>query len=183
MGKCDHFHSLLLKLKTQLDQWVKLCLLPMWITCKNILTYPVLWDLGPGKVYWQSIYVVFTWFQLNPSASKALKLMHKLAADPGIVAIMNKVSLARFSYLSLIVYGLLCWCVLSVVLNFVRWTSWSIAGVWVSWQRWHQKVLLVFLLNAFLVSIRCAIPFSPKEVDAEWNHVLNIESMNLCFSS
>ncbi|XP_059276943.1 uncharacterized protein LOC132031098 isoform X1 [Lycium ferocissimum] len=28
--------------------------------------------------------------QLNPPASKALKLMHKLAADPGIVAIMNK---------------------------------------------------------------------------------------------
>lgn len=28
--------------------------------------------------------------ELNPSASKALKLMHKLAADPGIVAIMNK---------------------------------------------------------------------------------------------
>ncbi|KAK4343538.1 hypothetical protein RND71_036632 [Anisodus tanguticus] len=28
--------------------------------------------------------------ELNPPASKALKLMHKLAADPGIVAIMNK---------------------------------------------------------------------------------------------
>lgn len=28
--------------------------------------------------------------KLNPPASKALKLMHKLAADPGIVAIMNK---------------------------------------------------------------------------------------------
>lgn len=31
--------------------------------------------------------------QLNPPASEALKLMHKLAADPGIVAIMNKVTL------------------------------------------------------------------------------------------
>lgn len=29
--------------------------------------------------------------QLNPPASEALKLMHMLAADPGIVAIMNKV--------------------------------------------------------------------------------------------
>ncbi|KAH0706757.1 hypothetical protein KY289_011833 [Solanum tuberosum] len=28
--------------------------------------------------------------ELNPPSSKALKLMHKLAADPGIVAIMNK---------------------------------------------------------------------------------------------
>ncbi|CAN4094212.1 unnamed protein product [Withania somnifera] len=28
--------------------------------------------------------------ELNPPASKALKLMHKLAADPGIVSIMNK---------------------------------------------------------------------------------------------
>lgn len=28
--------------------------------------------------------------ELNPPASKALKLMHKLAADPGVVAIMNK---------------------------------------------------------------------------------------------
>nr|GMC85670.1 Ubiquitin and WLM domain-containing metalloprotease SPCC1442.07C [Ipomoea batatas] len=27
---------------------------------------------------------------MNPPASEALKLMHKLAADPGIVAIMNK---------------------------------------------------------------------------------------------
>lgn len=29
--------------------------------------------------------------QLNPPASEALKRMHRLAADPGIIAIMNKV--------------------------------------------------------------------------------------------
>jgi hypothetical protein len=33
---------------------------------------------------------------LNPPASEALKRMHMLAADPGIVAIMNKVPLDGF---------------------------------------------------------------------------------------
>lgn len=33
--------------------------------------------------------------QLNPPASEALKRMHMLAADPGIVAIMNKVLLTQ----------------------------------------------------------------------------------------
>lgn len=37
--------------------------------------------------------LIFTCLQLNPSASEALKRMHMLAADPGIVAIMNKVLL------------------------------------------------------------------------------------------
>ena len=34
--------------------------------------------------------------QLHPPAEKALEIMHKLASDPGIVAIMNKVT--HFSY-------------------------------------------------------------------------------------
>jgi len=33
----------------------------------------------------------FPYFQLNPPAAEALKRMHMLAADPGIVAVMNKV--------------------------------------------------------------------------------------------
>lgn len=37
--------------------------------------------------------VLFSYVQLNPPASEALKRMHMLAADPGIVGIMNKVLL------------------------------------------------------------------------------------------
>lgn len=38
--------------------------------------------------------------QLDPPATKALELLHKLASDPGIVAIMNKVQLNVFLYLN-----------------------------------------------------------------------------------
>lgn len=38
------------------------------------------------------INLVVTCLQLNPPPSEALKRMHMLAADPGIIAIMNKVT-------------------------------------------------------------------------------------------
>lgn len=39
-------------------------------------------------------------FQLSPPPEKALALMHRLASDPGIVAIMKKVNL-RYLYIFL----------------------------------------------------------------------------------
>ena len=46
-----------------------------------------------------SIDLVVTCLQLNPPASEALKIMHTLAADPGIVAIMNKVHWINLAHL------------------------------------------------------------------------------------
>lgn len=48
----------------------------------------VLWKNKPSLIS-----LVFACLQLNPPAPEALKRMHMLAADPGIVAIMNKVLL------------------------------------------------------------------------------------------
>ncbi len=42
--------------------------------------------------------IFVTCLQLNPPASEALKIMHMLATDPGIVAIMNKVHCINLSH-------------------------------------------------------------------------------------
>jgi len=68
----------------------------------------------------------FRYFQLNPPPSEALKRMHMLAADPGIVAVMNKVRTMNFD---LVIY--LCPNDGRVhILTNVWFASYSIVGVW-----------------------------------------------------
>ena len=76
----------------------------LWSECLYLsLEYVLLEEKNQAAniLNWLSIDLVVTCLQLNPPASEALRIMHTLAADPGIVAIMNKVHWINLAHLNI----------------------------------------------------------------------------------